>query len=118
LTLFPTILLCGKVNFSNLSRYIELSEKTYRRHYSQPFGFTEFNRHMIDETVSATAEVIGATDCSFIPKSGKQTYGLDWFYNGSTSRTEKGLEISVIDVVAHQGYPLSVQQTPPVPAGE
>jgi hypothetical protein len=34
-------------------------------------------------------------DCSFIPKSGKQTPGLDWFYNGSASRTERGLEISL-----------------------
>jgi Transposase DDE domain len=121
LTLFPTILLvCGKVNFTNLSRYSELSEKTYRRQYSQPFGFTAFNRHMIDEAVGETAEVIAATDCSFIPKSGKQTYGLAWFYNGSARRTEKGLEISVIsviDVVGHQGYTLSVQQTPPIPAG-
>jgi len=71
--------------------------------------------------MSEHTEVIAATDCSFIPKSGKQTYGLDWFYNGSASRTEKGLEISVIsviDVVAHQGYTLSVQQTPPIPPGE
>jgi len=54
-------------------------------------------------------------DCSFIPKSGKATYGLDWFYNGSQSRTQKGLEISVIAVIdldAHRGYSLSVQQTP------
>jgi hypothetical protein len=54
-------------------------------------------------------------DCSFIPKSGKVTYGLDWFYNGSQSRTQKGLEISVItviDVDAHRAYSLSVQQTP------
>jgi Transposase DDE domain len=122
LTLFPTILLlCGKVNFTNLSRYSELSEKTYRRHYSQPFAFVEANRHLIDGSVPESTEVIAATDCSFIPKSGKQTYGLDWFYNGSASRTEKGLEISVIsviDVVAHQGYTLSVQQTPPIPLGE
>jgi hypothetical protein len=121
LTLFPTILLlCGKVNFTNLSRYSELSEKTYRRQYSQPFAFVEANRHLIDRSVSEISEVIAATDCSFIAKSGKQTYGLDWFYNGSASRSEKGLEISVIaviDVVAHQGYTLSVQQTPAMPPG-
>ena len=27
---------------------------------------------------------------------GKATYGLEWFYNGSASRSEQGLEISVI----------------------
>ena len=59
--------------------------------------------------------IIGSMDCSFIGKSGKKTFGIDWFYNGSASRAEKGLEISVIaviDVEAHQGYSLSVQQTP------
>jgi hypothetical protein len=53
-------------------------------------------------------------DCSFITKSGKQTYGVDYFYNGSASKSEKGLEISVIaivDVDMHQGYTLSVQQS-------
>ena len=112
----PTILLlCGKVNFTNLSRYSELSEKTYRRHYSQPFDFVRLNTQLIEVAIPVGAQRIGAMDCSFIPKSGKQTYGLDWFYNGSASRTEKGLEISVIaivDVAAHQGYTLSVQQTP------
>jgi hypothetical protein len=32
-------------------------------------------------------------DASFVPKSGKHTYGLDRFWNGSHSRAEKGLEI-------------------------
>ena len=39
---------------------------------------------------------------------------MDNFYNGSISKSQKGLEISVISVVdvsAHQGYTLSVKQT-------
>lgn len=116
LTLFPTILLvCGKVNFTNLSRYSQWSEKTYRRQYSQPFNFIALNAQIIGEAMGKGVTQIGAIDCSFIPKSGKHTYGLDWFYNGSCNRTEKGLEISVIaviDVEAHRGYSLSVQQTP------
>lgn len=55
-------------------------------------------------------------DHSFIPKSGKQTYGLDWFYNGTASRSQKGLEISTIAVIGidtHQSYTLSARQTPP-----
>lgn len=115
----PTILLvCGKVNFTNLSRYSSLSERTYRRHYGQSFTFVQLNQHTIAQAIGATADSIAAIDCSFVPKSGKASYGLDWFYNGSASRTEKGLEISVIaviDVAAHRGYTLSVQQTPPTP---
>jgi hypothetical protein len=116
LTLFPSILLVvGKVNFTNLSRYSQWSERTYRRHYSQPFSFTPFNALLIEQAIASNVTQIGAMDCSFIPKSGKATYGLDWFYNGSANRSEKGLEISVIaviDVEAHRGYSLSVQQTP------
>ncbi|UBF28701.1 hypothetical protein K9N68_13130 [Kovacikia minuta CCNUW1] len=116
LTLFPTILLvCGKVNFTNLSRYSELSEKTYRRQSHPAFCFMSLNAQLIEAAIPDGATCIGGMDCSFIPKSGKSTYGLDWFYNGSQSRTQKGLEISVIaviDVEAQRGYSLSVQQTP------
>ena len=54
-------------------------------------------------------------DASFVPKSGKHTYGLDRFWNGSHSRTEKGLEISTLawlDLTGNCAYCLSVEQTP------
>jgi DDE superfamily endonuclease len=115
----PTILLvCGKVNFTNLSRYSNLSEKTYRRQYAQRFNYLGFNAQMIAVAIAATAIVIGVMDASFCPKSGKRTYGLDWFYNGSASRTQKGLEVSVIavvDIAQQRAYTLSVQQTPATP---
>jgi len=108
LTLFPTILLvCGNVNFSNLSRYSDVSERTYRRQYSQAFAFVQFNQQTIALAIPGTTGAIAVIDCSFLPKSGKATDGLDWFYNGSASRSEKGLELSVIavvDVAAHRGY--------------
>jgi hypothetical protein len=69
---------------------------------------------VIEQAVSANSRAIAVMDCSFVSKSGKQTYGIDYFYNGSASKSEKGLEISVIaivDVGTHQGYTLSVQQT-------
>jgi len=58
--------------------------------------------------------LIAAIDCSFIRKSGKQTYGLDKFYNGSQGKAEKGLEIStlaVVDVTYNTAYNLSTRQT-------
>jgi DDE superfamily endonuclease len=109
------LLVCGKVNFTNLSRYSELSERTYRRQYRQEYGFMSLNAGLIEAASGSSATRIGGMDCTFIPKSGKATYGLDWFYNGSANRPEKGLEISVIaviDVDAHRGYSLSVKQTP------
>jgi len=55
-------------------------------------------------------------DASFIPKSGKQTFGLGHFFNGCTNRAERGLEIStlaVVDVSRRCAFTLAVAQTPP-----
>lgn len=111
MTLF---VVCGKANFTNLSRYGEYSERTYRRQYQKSFDFVPFHAQTIAAAIEPNREQIAAMDCSFISKSGKQTWGVDNFYNGSISKSQKGLEISVIsvvDVLAHQGYTLSVKQT-------
>jgi len=114
--LFSTILLVyGKVNFTNLSRYSSLNEKTYRRHFFKDFDFPEFNKSLINQALNHERTLIAVIDCSFIPKSGKKTEGKASFYNGVAGRPEEGLEISVISVVeveTHLSYSLSVQQTP------
>ena len=119
-TLFSTIIvICGKVNFTNLSRYSEITERTYRRQFSRSYNFIKGNAEIIGKAILPTARQIIATDCSFIKKSGKATYGIEYFYNGSAGKAEKGLEVSVIAVVnvdSKQGYALSVQQTPPAEA--
>jgi len=116
-TLFLTILLMrGKVNFRNMSRYSELNEKTYSRQFRKPFDFADFNNQLIEEAVSCHHQKIGAMDCSFITKSGKETYGLGFFYDSSHGQAAKGLEVSnlaVIDVTDNTGYSLSSWQTPP-----
>ena len=115
-------MVCGKANFTNLSRDGEYSERsgspatqrTYRRQYQKSFDFIPFHAQTIAAAIEPSREQIAAIDCSFISKSGKQTWGVDNFYNGSISKSQKGLEISVISVVdvsAHQGYTLSVKQT-------
>ncbi|MBT5830989.1 MAG: hypothetical protein HOH77_12450, partial [Candidatus Latescibacteria bacterium] len=117
LTLFTTILVArGKINFRNLSRYSDLCEHTYSRHFAKWFDFISFNRQIIDETFSQESEDerILAFDPSFIPKSGSHTFGRDRFWNGCASRSEKGLEISSLGVVSltlNQALTLSVQQT-------
>lgn len=122
LTLFSTIfIVCGKVNFTNLSRYSQISERTYRRQFERSFNFIKGNASLIGQAISATARQVIAIDCSFIPKSGKATYGIEYFYNGTAGRAEKGLEISllaIVDVDTKQGYALSVQQTQPATEGK
>jgi len=115
-TLISTIMVvCGKVNFTNLSRYSEINERTYRRQFLRSYNFIKSNAQVIEQAVVKTARQIIAIDCSFLPKSGKATYGIEYFWNGGAGKAEKGLEISVlsiIDVDQKQGYTLSVQQTP------
>ena len=74
-----------------------------------------FNQYLIEEAVETTHEQIGVMDCSYVPKSGKQTYGLDIFYDSCKNQPAKGLEVSnlvVIDVTDNTGYTLSSRQTP------
>ena len=114
--LFSTILLVyGKVNFTNLSRYSSLSEKTYRRHFLKNFDFAQFHQYFIKKALNSERTIIAVIDCSFIKKSGKKTEGKASFYNGVAGRSEEGLEISVISLVeveTHLSYSVSVQQTP------
>ncbi len=119
LTLFTTILVVrGKVTFRNLSRYSDLSEKTYSRQFAKTFDAVSFNRQLIDEALGTESERILAFDPCFIAKAGKETYGRDFFWNGCHGRAEKGLEIStfaIVDVKRNTGFTLSVQQTAPPP---
>src|SRR5499427_7281732 len=89
-TLFVTILvLRGRVNFRNLSRYCDYSERTIARQFREPFDWPDFHQRVL----------ITAHDASFIPKSGKQTFGLGHFFNGCASRAERALEIATLAVV-------------------
>ena len=117
ITLFSAILAArGKINFRNLSRFSDISEETYSRQYVKPFEFIAFNREVIDEALGKDSERIVAYDPSFIPKSGKKTYGLDYFWNGCHRRSEKGLEIAtlaIVDIEKNTGFALSTRQTEP-----
>lgn len=106
----------GRINFRNLARHSDLSEKTFSRWFQKPFDFTEFNSKMIDQVVNEKSRIIAAFDSTFAEKSGKKTWGLGHYWNGSALRTEKGLEhnlLSLVDVTTNVGYPLVVEQTPP-----
>ncbi|MGF1535448.1 MAG: transposase [Elainellaceae cyanobacterium] len=105
---------CGKVNYTNLSRYSGLSERSYRRHFERGYGFERLNQSLIEQVRPEQSAQIAVVDCTFIEKSGQHTPGLDWFYNGKTQRAERGLELSVVaivDMVQNTGYTLSAQQT-------
>src|SRR2546421_7032919 len=116
-TLFVTILvLRGRVNFRNLSRYCDYSERTIARQFREPFDWRDVHQRVLMTPLDPRSELVSAHDASFIPKSGKQTLGLGHFFNGCTSRAERGLEISplaVVDVTRRCAFTLAVAQTPP-----
>jgi hypothetical protein len=115
--LFATILaLRGRVTGRNLSRYCEYSERTMARQFRATFDWPDFHQRVMRGTLDPRSELVSAQDASFIPKSGKPTFGLGHFFNGCASRAERGLEIStvaVVDVTRRCAFTLAVAQTPP-----
>ena len=112
--LMTILVVYGKVNFTNLSRYSPLSEKTYRRFFAKAFNFCRFNQVLVKLYVPEPHPLLAIMDASFSAKSGQKTFGIDWFYRGCHGRTEQGLEVSliaVLDVVTKDAYALSAQQT-------
>jgi hypothetical protein len=110
------LMLPGHATFRNLSRYSPYHERTFSRWYGRVFDWVSLNKSAITEVVPAEHEQALVMDASFVPKSGKHTYGLDRFWNGSHSRAERGLEISTLawlDITDNCAYGLSVEQTPP-----
>lgn len=116
-TLLVTILgLRGRVNFRNLSRYCAYAERTIARQFREPIDWPDFHQRVLRMALAPRSDLVSAHDASFIPKSGKQTFGLGHFFNGCTSRAARGLEIAtlaVVDVTRRCALTLAVAQTPP-----
>ncbi len=119
LKLFVAILAThSRINFLNLSRHSSVHEKTYRRGFRRQFDFARFNEAVMQSGMAVQSDKAFAQDASFSAKSGKKTFGLDKFWNGCVSRTEKGLEVSLlalVDVQRKQAFALSAEQTPALP---
>src|SRR6266566_5592178 len=74
-----------------LSRYCDYSERTIARQFREPFDWPDFHQRVLMTALDPRSELVSAHDASFIPKSGKQTFGLGHFFNGCASRAERGL---------------------------
>ena len=106
----------GRLTFINMSRYSHLNESTIRRHYTKFFDWMKFNLLLMQQGgLVLSASVIGAMDCSYVPKAGKHTYGLDRFWSGVAGRAKQGLEVSLlalIDTLSGSTWSLYAEQTP------
>lgn len=111
------LLLClslrGRMNFSQLGRQGEMCEKSYRLYFEKEFDWLEFNSLLVEQ-VCSDEKIIGF-DPSYIPKSGKHTPDIGYFYSGVASKYKRGLEIgniSVIDINQNTAYHLEAVQSP------
>ena len=103
----------GRFNFLNMARYGTYNEQSYRNNFSNDFDFLQVNKELI--TQSCSAHKIIAFDPSYIPKSGKHTEHLSWFWSGTSGKAMKGLEIgglAVIDIENNTAMSLEAIQTP------
>lgn len=104
----------GRINFLNLGRYGSYDEGTYRKGFQKDFDFMMFNSQLIDQF--CTDDIILGFDPSYIPKSGKSTPGLGYFYSGCAGTYKKGLEIgciAAIDVSKNTSFHIEAIQSPP-----
>jgi len=103
----------GKINFLQLGRFSPYCEQTHRIQFEKEFDFFGFNKILTEEVVSN--DRIIAFDPSYIPKSGKQTYGLGRYWSGSAKAAKWGLDIcgfAVVDVENNTAFHLKAWQTP------
>jgi len=109
------IMLPVRHNFLNLFRYGDggYSEKSIRHQFSRRMNFLGW----FDSAFGSLQHkaCIGAFDPSYIPKSGKKTYGKGHFWSGKDQRAKPGLEIgclALVDVADGTAYSLEAVQTP------
>jgi len=110
----------GRLNFTNLARYGEHTERSYRTWFTQTIPCLDLNAALVlrlQEQNDIGEVGILATDAVFIPKSGNKTPGVAKFWSGCLSKAESGLEgscVTWVDVEKRQPIPLGIKQTPAV----
>ena len=104
-----------RINFLQLGRYGRFSEQTYRSLFeNETFDRFAFNDSIISKHLTGKRKAI-AIDPSYIPKSGKKTPWIGYFWSGCAGDYKRGLEIlgiGVIDIDNHDCMTLGSIQTP------
>ncbi len=106
-----------RINFLQLGRYGRFSEQTYRNLFEhETFDWFAFNGSIISKHLTQVKKRKAiAIDPSYIPKSGKKTPWIGYFWSGCAGEYKRGLEImgiGVIDIDNHECMTLGSIQTP------
>ncbi len=105
----------GRVNFLQMGRYGRFSEQTYRNNFeNDKFDWMAFNSYIADKVLTGQRRAI-AIDPSYIPKAGKKTPWIGYFWSGQAQAVKRGLEImgiGLVDADNKDCIVLQAQQTP------
>ncbi len=102
----------GRYTFTNLARQGGLGEDTYRQHFGRDFDFLGFNLALVQQYLGR--QRIIALDPCYVPKSGKHTDGVGYFYSGTAGREQWGLEfcgLAAVDTSTKSALHLLAVQT-------
>ncbi len=103
------------VNFLQLGRYGQYGEQRYRQQFEGEFDAFNFNAALINQYCGQRRAI--AFDPSYIPKSGRKTEGVGWFWSGCANKAKWGLEIggiAILDLDNHTALHLEAIQTLPL----
>lgn len=107
----------GRINFSSLSRYSGLTDRTFRNWFKRKdCNWLEFNRNAMLRAFGNDKKIVLAFDPAHITKNGESTYGIGRYWSGTEKRTKLGLEImafGAISVTRGKCMMLEAVQTPP-----
>ncbi len=79
LTIRAVALIPGKVNFSQLSRYVGRTAKTFATNFGTHVDWLKITQGLARKAFHRTDDVAIAIDPSYISKAGKLTYGMGKF---------------------------------------
>lgn len=102
----------GRVTMLGISRWSEgYSYKTIERFFDKKINWLSLKWQLIRRNLNK--EVILVADETTVSKSGKSTYGVDYFYSGIHNRAIRGvsfLSFALVDVKTRKCYPLFTRQ--------
>ena len=105
-----------KVNFTQMGKYGEYCEQTYRNNFSKDVDWVAYNTHLTRKVFADPSDLLAiAVDQSHSTKSGKCTWGVGSFWSGCDQSVMPGLEITGIGVVnatSRECMALRAVQTP------
>ncbi len=102
----------GRMNFTQMARCSNSCESRFRQNFKKSFDWLSFNKHFLTSMLGHRIAI--AIDPCFIPKAGKKTPGVDWFWSGCAGAIKHGLEIlglSIVDADAKDAVFLKAEQT-------